>query len=57
MVANKVRDEALAAKVGVSRVQILRLRKGDNRPSSKTALRLQEVTGIPAAKFILGEAA
>lgn len=50
-------DEGLAAKVGVSRVQIYRLRTGVNRPSRETALKLQEITGIPAGKLVFGDAA
>lgn len=48
----EVSDEQLAAKVGVSRVQVLRLRTGQNRPSPKTAKKLEAVTGIPASELI-----
>jgi transcriptional regulator with XRE-family HTH domain len=50
-------DEAVSQKVGVSRVQITRIRNGQNRPSRETAMKLEAVTGIPAARFIFGEAA
>lgn len=55
--AAKLTDEALAAKVGVSRVQITRIRNGVCRPSVKTAQKLAEVTGVPAANFILPDLA
>lgn len=54
---NSVRDDALAAKIGVSRVQVFRLRRGDHKPSVRTALALERETGIPAATLILGEVA
>jgi transcriptional regulator with XRE-family HTH domain len=47
-------DETLSKKVGVSRVQMTRLRNGTNKPSRRTALELEKVTGIPAAKFFFG---
>ena len=50
-------DQSLQRKVGtVSRVQIRRIRLGENKPSPDTALALEKVTGIPAADFIFGEA-
>lgn len=55
MGAHDENDESLSRKVGVSRVQIRRIRLGENRPSPETALRLQEVTGIPAASFIFDQ--
>ena len=46
-------DEALSERVGVTRVQILRLRLGQNRPSQKTARKLEEVTKIPAGDLMM----
>lgn len=57
MSASGLTDEAVSRKVGVSRVQVLRLRQGINRPSPETAMKLEALTGIPAARFIFGEAA
>jgi transcriptional regulator with XRE-family HTH domain len=36
-------------------VQITRLRNGLNKPSRETALKLAEVTGIPASTLIFGQ--
>ena len=57
MNASGFTDGAVSQRVGVSRVQVLRLRKGVNRPSPETAVKLEALTGIPAARFIFGEAA
>lgn len=57
MAENGVKDAELSAKVGVSRVQILRLRLGQNKASLATAHKLAEITRIPAAVFVMGEAA
>ena len=57
MTTEGVTDEQLAAKIGVSRVQVLRLRKGENKPSPQTAKKLEQATGIPAGDFIFGEQA
>lgn len=57
MADNSVNDDALSKRVGVSRVQITRLRNGSNKPSPATAVKLEQITGIPAMKLILGEAA
>ncbi len=57
MTENKVTDGKLAADLSVSRVQVLRLRRGENGPSKETARELERVTGIPAATFVFGEAA
>ena len=57
MSASGLTDQAVSRKVGVSRVQVLRLRQGINRPSPETAMKLEALTGIPAARFIFGEAA
>jgi transcriptional regulator with XRE-family HTH domain len=52
MDARSETDEALAAKVGVSRVQINRIRRNLSRPSPKLAERLESVTGVPAWDFL-----
>lgn len=44
-------DETLAAKVGVSRVQISRIRRRVCEPSLAVAASLEAITGIPAASF------
>jgi transcriptional regulator with XRE-family HTH domain len=44
-------DETLAAKVGVSRVFITRIRNGKRKPSINVAAKLEEHTGILAATF------
>lgn len=54
---NKETDESLSRKVGVSRVQIRRIRLGENHPSRDTALKLEQITGISAATLVFGEAA
>lgn len=46
-------NESLALKVGLSRVQISRLRRRIYRPSVETARKLEEITNIPAAEFIM----
>jgi transcriptional regulator with XRE-family HTH domain len=40
----------------VSRSQVSRIRRGESCPSPETARKLEEITKIPAAKFVLGEA-
>lgn len=45
-------DATLAGKVGVSRVQIYRIRNGSSKPSPKLAQRLSEITGIAAWDFL-----
>lgn len=45
-------DESLAPKLGVSRVQVSRIRRGVNKPSATVAARLEELTGIPAWDFL-----
>lgn len=45
-------DETLAPKLGVSRVQVSRIRRGVNRPSLTVAAKLEELTGIPAWDFL-----
>lgn len=41
----------------VTRSQINRIRRGESRPRPKTAKLLEQVTHIPAHKFVMGEAA
>lgn len=50
-------DETLSRKLGVSRVQVSRIRRGICRPSPSTAQKLEAVTDIPAADFIFSGAA
>lgn len=45
-------DETVAAKLGVSRVQVSRIRRGVNRPSPTVAEKLQAITGYPAWEFL-----
>lgn len=52
MAARSENDHTLAPRVGVSRVQISRIRRGVTGASKPTAMRLQEVTGIPWYRFI-----
>lgn len=47
----------LAQRVGCGQPHIWRIRTGDRRPSPKLAKRLEEVTKIPAVKFLYGEEA
>lgn len=56
MTDNEVKDEALSRDLGVSRVQVLRLRRRICRPSLKTARKLEEITGISAVSLVMGEA-
>jgi len=58
MKAHRVRDAALANKLGgvMSRSQVNRIRRGECRPSVENARALEAITGIPAAKFVMGEA-
>ena len=55
--AHGLDDKAAAARLGLDRSQVSRLRRGECRPSIKTAKRLEPITGIPAAELILGSAA
>jgi transcriptional regulator with XRE-family HTH domain len=56
MLDNGVTDEALAERVGVSRVQVLRWRTLENRPRRDKAIKLQEITKIPAGDLMLDAA-
>lgn len=57
MEATGYTDARLSAEVGVSRVQISRIRRGICKASPETARRLEGVTKIPAPHFIFGDAA
>ena len=56
MSENEIKDEALAEKVEVSRVQVLRWRLRQNRPSPHRARKLEQVTGIPAGDLMMDTA-
>lgn len=45
-------DATLATKVGVSRVQITRIRNGVSKPSPRVAMELERLTAIPAWEFL-----
>lgn len=50
-------DTKFAAKYPIlSRSQVSRIRRGASVPTLNTARKLEEITKIPAAKFVLGEA-
>lgn len=53
MTEHTVKDEVLAEKVGVSRVQVLRWRLRQNRPSPLRARKLEAITAIPAGDLML----
>jgi transcriptional regulator with XRE-family HTH domain len=55
MADNSVTDADLADRVGLSRVQIYRLRTGENHPSRDTALKLAAATSLPPAVLMFGE--
>lgn len=59
MVENGLTDKQLGALLAppVSHAQICRIRNGKSIPSIRTALQLENVTGIPAGTFVLGRAA
>lgn len=50
-------DEGAAALIGISRSQVSRIKRGINKPSPETAVRLEAVTGIPAWDFLKPSAA
>jgi transcriptional regulator with XRE-family HTH domain len=56
MSENEMKDDVLAEKVEVSRVQVLRWRLRQNRPSPKRARKLEKVTGIPAGDLMMDTA-
>jgi len=45
-------DAALAGKLNISRVQVSRIRRKVNGASRKTALKLEQITGLPWHSFI-----
>jgi transcriptional regulator with XRE-family HTH domain len=57
MKATGYTDARLSAEVGVSRVQISRIRRGICKASPETAMKLEQVTKIPAPRFIFDDAA
>lgn len=57
MDAKDKKDADVAALVGISRSQITRIRTGVSNPGRNTARKLEEVTKIPAARFVMGLAA
>jgi transcriptional regulator with XRE-family HTH domain len=52
MKAEKLSDSAVAERIGVSRVSVLRYRLGQSRPEPDTAEKLEQLTGIPWHEFI-----
>lgn len=52
---NSFTDEKLAERLGVSRVHASRLRRRICLPSKDVALKLQNLTRIPAAKLVFEE--
>lgn len=52
MSKNSVSDTALAARVGVSRPFITRIRTGVRQPSVSVAAKLVEETGLPVDCFV-----
>jgi transcriptional regulator with XRE-family HTH domain len=59
MIEHGMTDGALSKALGgiVSRSQLSRIRRGLSRPRKPVAQALEGVTGIPAARFVMGEAA
>jgi transcriptional regulator with XRE-family HTH domain len=49
-------DRELSERLKISRSQVSRIRRRVSRPTPETARALEQVTRIPAAKFMLGEA-
>lgn len=58
MADQKIKDEALSIRMGrkLSRSQINRIRRGESIPTIETARELERETGIPAERFVMGEA-
>jgi transcriptional regulator with XRE-family HTH domain len=46
------RDDELAKEIGISRVQVYRIRSGQSGASPATAEKLERLTGIPWHEFI-----
>lgn len=58
MATNKLTDAALAARLeGLSRSQVCRIRRRKSIPTPQTAKKLEAITGIPAASFVMAERA
>lgn len=58
MTAHHYDDAKLATELGVvTRSQVSRIRRGKSRPSATVAVKLEQVTGLPAIGFLAGEAA
>lgn len=59
MQKKELKDEHVSRLLGgkLSRSQVSRIRRGKSIPTIETARLLEGVTKIPAAKFVLGEAA
>lgn len=55
MTDNRETDQSLAPKIGVSRVHVSRLRRRVHKPSPELAVRIEQVTGIPAWEFLKPE--
>jgi transcriptional regulator with XRE-family HTH domain len=56
MEAAGLTDRDLSERLDISRSQVNRIRRRVSRPTPETARALEQVTRIPAAKFMLGEA-
>lgn len=52
MIVKGERDETLAPKLGITRVQMSRIRRSVNGASKRTALELERLTNIPWYEFI-----
>lgn len=45
-------DQTFAPKLGVSRVHVSRLRRGVHKPSPELAVKIEDITGIPAWELL-----
>jgi transcriptional regulator with XRE-family HTH domain len=54
MKAHGLCDREVALKIKISRVQVSRIRRGIHGASVKTAMRLQELTGLKWWTFVRG---
>jgi plasmid maintenance system antidote protein VapI len=57
MKSREMDDPTLSAHLGVSRVQVSRLRRGICKASPETARKLSDLTGLSPTTFIYGDAA
>jgi ribosome-binding protein aMBF1 (putative translation factor) len=59
MEVNGINDEGLSRRLDgkISRSQVNRIRQGKSRPSVEVARDLERITSIPAANFVMGDAA